>query len=211
MKTLIAVPCMDMVHTQFAASLLAMRRPGDAEMAFFTSSLIYDSRNHLAGKAVNEGFDRILWLDSDMRFGPDLMERLSADLDEGREMASGVYFARKAPFEPVFYNYVGPDRIGRPSSTPYRDYPRDTIFEVEGVGFGAVMMKTDLIRRVYEANGKRPFSPEQGYGEDLTFCRGVRKLGVSIWVDSRVKLDHIGFMPINEETYIKTRSEQHGG
>ena len=66
MRTLIAVPCMDMVHTVFMASLLQLNKPEGTEIAVSSSSLVYDARHSLAKKALNEGFDRILWIDSDM-------------------------------------------------------------------------------------------------------------------------------------------------
>ena len=82
MRTMIAVPCMDMVHTFFFTSMLSMRKPEGTELAVASCSLIYEARHNLAVKAINDGFDRVLWMDSDMNFGPDLMERLEADLDQ---------------------------------------------------------------------------------------------------------------------------------
>ena len=86
MKTMIAVPCMDTVPTRFMTSLLAMRKVGEPCIHYFEmSSLIYDARNKIARAAIKEKCERVLWLDSDMEFEPDLMERLSARIDEGRE------------------------------------------------------------------------------------------------------------------------------
>ena len=70
MKTLIAIPCMDTVQTGFMLSLLQMRRVGEVGFSIISSSLIYDARNSIAKKAIEEGFDRMLWLDSDMTFEP---------------------------------------------------------------------------------------------------------------------------------------------
>ena len=68
MRTLIAVPCMDMVHTFFMTSLLALRKAAGTEVAVASCSLVYEARHTLALKALNDGFDRVLWLDSDMNF-----------------------------------------------------------------------------------------------------------------------------------------------
>ena len=40
MKTLIAIPCMDMVHTQFMKSVIEMNRVDDTRFAISCSSLI---------------------------------------------------------------------------------------------------------------------------------------------------------------------------
>lgn len=209
MKILIAIPCMDMVHTTFLKSVLGMDRVGECRFSITCSSLIYDARNNLAKQAVSEGFDRILWLDSDMDFQPDLMRKLSADLDEGREFVSGLYFKRRAPIQPVVYKEVGYyhskelDEV-TPIAIPYGDYPKDDIFKVAGAGFGGAMMTVDLIKRVGDKFGL-PFSPIMGFGEDLSFCVRCSELGVELFCDSRVKMGHVGLGTITEETYFSTR------
>ena len=200
MKTMIAVPCLDRVHTAFMVSLLKLNKPAGTEIAVSSSSLVYDARHSLADRAIKLGCDRVLWLDSDMRFEPDLLERLSADLDQGYEFVTGLYFSRKDPVSPCVYGICHdvPDRYGRPVPTaePIREIP-DGLFEVEGCGFGACMMKTELICRV----GQLSFFPRDGYGEDLSFCRRARDAGVKIYCDSRIRADHIGLSIFNESQW----------
>ena len=200
MRTMIAVPCMDTVQTLFAASLLQLRKAEGTEVSMASCSLVYDARHDLAMRAINKGFDRVLWLDSDMSFDPDLMERLSAGLDQGYEIVSGLYFSRKAPVRPVVYEYcdLKKRRNGEtyPASDPVKEIP-ENIFEVKGCGFGCVMMTTDAIR----AAGPLPFFPADGFGEDLTFCRKARAAGIKIWCDPNVKAGHIGTTVINEKLW----------
>ena len=197
MRTLIAIPCMDMVHTLFFASMIALEKPGETEVAVSSSSLVFEARHLLARKAIEGGFDRILWLDSDMHFGPDLMEKLAADMDTGLEYVSAVYFTRKNPVKPCVYEIVHdtPNAEGEmiPTAESVTEIP-DGLFEVEGTGFGAVMMTVDLVRRV----GRLPFYPLDGYGEDLSFCRRARAAGAKLYVDGRIRIDHVGQSLVNE-------------
>lgn len=209
MKTLVALPCMDMVHTVFMKSLMGMDRIGQCGFAFSCSSLIYDARNQLAKQAVTEGYDRVLWLDSDMDFQPDLLKQLSADMDEGREFVTGLYFKRKAPVKPVIYKSLGfykdEGKEGvTPVAVPYEDYPKDSVFPIAACGFGGCLVSTDLIKRVGDKFGL-PFSPVMGFGEDLSFCTRVTELGVEMFCDSRVKMGHVGLGTITEETYFQMR------
>lgn len=211
MRTLIAVPCMDMMHTDFVISLTGMRHDGNIKFVYCQSSLVYDSRNSLARRAVVEKFDRVLWLDSDMKFDPDLLTRLSADLDEGREMVSGLYVTRKPPIKPVIFNKVGYDHIEgsrevKPYAKTYYDYPTDSIFEVEACGFGAVLMNTSVIEDV-EKNYGLPFAPVFGFGEDISFCLRAKELGHKMYCDSRVKLGHVGLLSYTEEMYLKGKEQ----
>lgn len=205
MKYLIAIPAMDMVHTEFMRCLLQLRKVGECKYVISQSSLIYDARNTLAKRAVTDGFDRVLWLDSDMSFEPDLMERLAARLDEGKEMVTGLYFTRKAPIRPVLYKECGYFEIEDGSIKPlalwYDEYPRDDLFKVMGCGFGAVMMTTDLIRKVADKFGM-PFAPMLGFGEDLSFCGRVQEVGGEMWADSTIKLGHVGLGTITESVFL---------
>ena len=196
MKTLIAIPCMDTVPVGFVKALLGMRRVGETAEGFVCSSLIYNARNELAMHAIDEGYDRVLWLDSDMSFEPDFMERLSAHLDSGLEMVTGLYFTRKEPVRPTIFKTCCIERTDEgklnPKCEAYDDYPKDSIFEIAACGFGGVMCTTDLLRRVRDKLGRLPFSPVLGFGEDLSFCLRVAECGDKIYCDSSALMGHIG-------------------
>ena len=208
MKTLIAVPCMDMVQTRFFHCCMDLRYVGDIEFSLTESSLIYNARNELAGKAITEGFDRILWLDSDMTFEPDLMEKLSARLDTGMEFVSGLYFKRRQPVAPVVFKACGSyERDGQEYTfaATYDDYPEDTVFEIAACGFGGLMMTTRLVKEVWEKYGY-PFSPILGFGEDLSFCCRVNRLGIKMYCDPGIKLGHVGYKTFDESDFVRVRT-----
>ena len=203
MRTLIAVPAMDMLSTDFCRSCVGLQLSGEVQWTFSQGSLVYDGRNILADTAVREGFDRVLWLDSDMVFDSYLFRRLSEHLDLGKEMVSGLYVSRKAPIHPVIYKSIRRDPLENgflPVAEAYSDYPRDSLFPVAGCGFGAVMMTTELLRRLQAAYGL-PFTPLPGFGEDLSFCLRVRELGAEMWCDSSIKVGHAGMAIYTEAEY----------
>lgn len=203
MKTLICIPCMDMVHTAFMQSVLSMRMVGEVRFSICCSSLIYDARNKLADQAIDGGYDRCLWLDSDMVFPADTMERLSAHLDSGLEIVSGIYFTRKAPVMPVIYDNCGwyeANGKATPTAHSYLDYPENTLTEIDGMGFGCVMMSVPMLAEIRKQYGL-PFTPVMGFGEDLSFCGRVIDSGRKIYCDTSIKCGHIAQSLVNEETY----------
>lgn len=205
LKYLVAIPCFDMVHTDFMLSLLNMQRVGESYCQVVKSSLIYDARNNLAKQAVDNNFDRILWLDSDIIFDPDLMVKLADHLDHGLEYVSGLYFKRQYPTEPVCFKTIVQEQDGKELITKsmiYSDYPKNQLFECDATGFGAVMMNVDLIKRVKDKFGL-PFSPHLGLGEDMSFCWRAKQVGVKLYCDSRIKLKHIGSIAYSESTYLE--------
>ena len=210
-KTLIAVPCMDTLPLPFFTSFVSLRKPDGTNWAPISNCLIYDSRNIFSSNAIREGYERVLWLDSDMQFEPDLLERLSADMDEdpGKKVISALYFKRKIPTTPVIYKKLdyGQSEAWQIKATveSYLDYPKDTLFEVEGCGFGAVLTNVDILRDVWDSFGP-PFDPMTHMGEDLSFCWRVKQLGEKIYCDSRVKVGHIGQYTFDESVYKAQQS-----
>lgn len=204
MKTLIAIPCMDMMPTGFVQSLLYLEKGEDVSVCFKANSLVYDSRNLLALTAIEEGFDRVLWLDSDMMFTPASMKIIMRDMDEyGAEMVTGIYFRRKKPFTPVVYSQLeepGVDDNGHMVARvrEFTAYPPDSVFPVRGCGFGYCMTSVQLLKEVCDKFGP-PFSPYPWGSEDISFCHRVNKLGYQIWCDSRVSCGHIGQFVYTEE------------
>lgn len=200
MKTLVAVPCGDMLHTDFARSLLGMGVSGAIQYTFAQGSLVYDSRNQLADYAIEQGFDRVLWLDSDMVFTNDLFLKLSADLDEGREIVSGLCFTRKRPIRAAVYKDIYRDSNGVPHADSITEWPHE-VFEVGGCGFAVVMMNVELLKRMREEYKRLYFSPLPGFGEDLSFCIRCKELGVKIYCDPTIRIGHVGLAVYDENVY----------
>lgn len=191
-----------MMHTDFVRSLIGLRTVGECNFVFAQGSLIYDARNQLASMAVAGGYDRMLWLDSDMLFDPDLMERLYADLDDGLDMVGGLYFTRRLPIKPVAYARLWNETNGDgfiPHADPITSWGTEPL-EVDAVGFGAVAMNVSVCESVRKAFGL-PFTPMLGYGEDLSFCARARDTGFKVYVDPRIKLGHVGMRTYTEADY----------
>lgn len=164
-------------------------------------TLIHDARNDFVSRAIVGEYDRVLWLDSDMVFEPDIMERLSADLDEGREYVCGLYFKRVFPTAPVIYKRLSESAVpGILEAETYKDYPKDRIFEIAASGFGAVMTTTNILKATWDKYGP-PFYQVANLGEDLSFCWRLQEMGVKMYCDSRVKCGHIGQFVFNENVY----------
>ena len=199
MKTLIAVPCGDQLEANFVECLLNLRPVGETEIKLLKGTLVYDARSQLMEYALKTGgYDYILWLDSDMTFEPDLLERLMEDI-EGKQLVTGLCFGRRPPFKPCIYKDIRVQQEGlgyMPYADNYFDYPRDQLFQVEGCGFACVLMTMDMAEAmsVYGV----PFFPIAGLGEDLAFCWRAKKLDYKLYCDSRLKIGHIMRLSVDE-------------
>jgi len=194
MKTLICVPCYDMMESGFVECLYKMRKVGQVDLEILAGSLIYDARNRLADKAVKGNYDYILWLDSDLIFAEDALIDLFEAI-KGKDFVSGVYYRRKPNHQPCLYKTLRMGLDG-PTSEDFDEIPEGE-FEIEGCGFGMVLMKTEIIKAI----GAGAFSPINGFGEDLSFCLKARRAGYQLFGTSKVKCGHIGKTIIDENAY----------
>lgn len=210
-KTMIAIPCMDTVPTVFLERMLGLARPTSTLVVTARNSLVYDARNLLGETAIKHGYERILFIDSDMVFDMDLLIKLSADLDEGRRFVTALCFTRKNPILPCIYSETGYRKTGDITSDGQErwetflncmdNYPKDSIFPIKACGLAACMIETSVIQEVYARFGS-PFSPVAGFGEDLSFCRRCDELGIEMWCDSRIKVGHIAQKVVTEADFL---------
>lgn len=195
MRLLIAIPTLDYVHCEFMRSLtnLTMHlkdRGVSFDVEILSGTLVYVARDKLANKAMNGGYSHVLWLDSDMVFGNELLDDL---MFSGKDFVSGIYHGRRSPHFSCLFKDISLDRLERWEN----DYPKDT-FEIAGCGFGCVLINTSILRAVNTAFGTC-FLPMKDLGEDIAFCKRVSDLNFKIYAEPGVRLGHIGHTTIYPE------------
>lgn len=202
MKLLVAVPCMDQLDVGFVRSLTAlvekMTRDGvDFEVRLRDGCLVYIARDDLSHEAVQEGFTHVLWLDADIVFGPDLLDRL---LESGKPFVSGVCRGRRKSFGYCVYKNLEPlerhERI------------REEVFNIDGCGFACVLIETRILEDVFAANKDSCFTPTAEFGEDLQFCMRARKLGHRIYCQPKAQVGHVARIVVRPEDATELREYQ---
>ena len=160
--------------------------------------------------------DWILFIDSDMVWQPEatrvLVEtREKVDLD----MVGGLCFQRGDPYQPTMYKMAANDTHGY---TFIEKWPADAAVEVDATGMAFCLIHKRVFDRILtkgkagpfpefeDRKGQRPapfFRWEEEYGEDFLFCREAKASGSKIFVDTSVKVGHVGEIVITEETFLR--------
>lgn len=202
-KIAIAVPARDQVHTSFAYDLAMMmaawtykNKDNDDNIMLYTSkgTLIVNQRQDLVLQAINDGCSHILFLDSDMRFPKDTLDRLLA---HNKPIVAGSYATRRLPCKTVAFEndhnwdcvYTTPDKTGLES--------------VAAVGMGCMLIRLDIFATMnlpYFMIGYSPNS-QQFTGEDIFFCRKARATGFDVLIDHDLsrELGHVGELEFRHE------------
>lgn len=206
MKLLVAIPSYRTMASGFVKCLIALgeRLSRDGiphEIKIIDGTLVHAARDSLAKHAVNNDFTEVLWIDSDMVFDDSIYEDLSMS---GKDMVCGLFISRHNPYLNCLFSKLGdkPERIAEVTET-------DT-FRVAGCGFGAVLMKTQVLRDVMIGTHGKCFIPEPLLGEDLAFCQRAAGAGYEIWCEPTARVGHIGEVVIWPEDGPRLRGEIHG-
>lgn len=204
MKILIAVPCMDMVPTQFMLSILGMDKPEGTGIHVNTGALVYDSRNLITLYAIENGYTHVMWIDSDVLIPKDTIPRMLKDMEElNAEFITGLYVKRAFPTEPVLYSTLlepqaNQDGIMEKRIETFTDYPKNSRFKVSGCGMGCAMTTVNLLAHVWHIFGPA-FNLFPWAGEDQSFCYRVKLLHKDIWCDSSISCGHVGQFVYSEK------------
>lgn len=157
------------------------------------------ARETIVEVAVDSGMDYLLMIDDDMITPMNIFERLYA---HQKEVVAALAFSRYPPFKPVIYELrEGYDHVKK---SPYfvnyavLAYPKNKLVECDAVGFGAVLIDC----KVFPKMEKPWFMSTSASGEDILFCHKARKAGIRVFMDTSLKIGHLGVAPIiTEEDY----------
>jgi len=150
--------------------------------------------------------DWLLWIDTDMGFAPDTVERLLEVADPvERPIVGGLCFAQKLgdpdgmggwlmSMVPTIYDWVEMDG-GEQGFLPRRDYPVSTVVRCAGTGSACILIHRSVLERMVEKFGacyERTKNPTIGklMGEDLSFCMRAGALDIPVYVHTGVRTTH---------------------
>jgi hypothetical protein len=156
------------------------------------------AREMLAEASLRYDCDYLFMVDDDMMAPVDLFYKL---VKHDADIVAPLAFTRNPPHRPVMFKTVeGYDKVIGKSyfiNTPVFNYPRDKFVECDAVGFGSVLIKTEIFKKM----AKPYFMGSTGTGEDIHFCLAAKKLGYKVFMDTAVKLGHLSSPIVVTEEY----------
>lgn len=189
MDVLIACPRHGDVRGKFSESLGNLMfwvavKGWTANLFMPNSTNLPESRTKAVQRAIGEGADYILWLDTDMSFPPDALVRLHR---HGLDIVGCNYSRKSAGLRPTAYkaDLSGPMPQGA------------GIEEAAVVGFGVLLMRTEVfksIRKPWFMLQPIPPAYDETLTDDVYMCQKLRDEGHKIYVDHDLsrEVEHIG-------------------
>lgn len=212
LKVMVCVPHMGNFPHDFFMSFMAMALRAKeyedvfVDSFFIGSTLIYEAREKCVAHSLEEKADYILFLDSDMVFPEDIIEKFMK-YHGHLDIVSGLYFRRFAPYKPVFYKNWQQELGIEDFAFREAEAWGEGLIEVDGVGGGCLFINTKVFKDM-----KKPFffpmmnpSGDTGLGEDLAFSVRVKEAGYKMYVDTTLKFGHVATDVVTEGAFLSYR------
>lgn len=175
------------------------------------------------------------WLDADMTFPPDTLDRLLASADrKQRPIVGGLCFAllkgQHQEIVPTLYGFSQAQQLVR-----YNGFPEDQLVQVVGTGSACLLIHRSVFEAIADlkvgdeiaaatgqpADAKRFPPPWPWYAEtisganwgdsiseDLTFCIRAAQAGFPIFVDTSIEIGHVKPVVIDKEAFFRALPDE---
>lgn len=178
---------------------------------------LVDGRNKLCQRTLDDGFEWLFMLDSDMGFEPDTLAKLLEVADPERApVVGGLCFSMREhgsdhfggmetyPWPTILTWQEHDDKIWRMTGTDH--YPVNTMIKVGATGAACILIH----RSVLEKMGKDWFTqtklPDgELEGEDISFCHRCMDHDVPVWVHTGIRTTHYKAFWLSEMDYWRSR------
>ena len=170
----------------------AKHRDGELGVYTVNGTLIFDQRQKLAKAALDDGCDYVLWIDSDMRFPKNTIERL---LKHDKPICGVNATTRTIPVKATA-KYLKIDLEEKTNTwLQVSSKGKTGIERVASIGCGVMLVKREVFEKTpepwfwfYQLPG------EKVLGEDVHFCIAAQDAGFETWVDHGLsnEIGHVG-------------------
>ena len=180
-KIAIGMACNRQIQAKTVTSLLELITHSEYELYFVIGAegyTISENRSYVVAQARQNKCTHLLFIDDDMIFPPDTLERL---MKHEKEIIGTLYHSRKLPLTPTVTLLEG------------TEMPKE-LFKAKAVATGVMLINLDIFNKI----DKPYFNTEvheNGFtlmGEDYWFCRQAERKGIDIYCDPTITIKHIG-------------------
>jgi hypothetical protein len=174
----IATPTRDSVTAGFTGDLVRLcRRHPDARWMAPLGIYIADLRNKAVKAAQTAGASHLLFLDSDMRFPEDTLDRL---LQHNLDIVAANYVQRT----------MSEWCVARIDGVPVQSQGKSGLQVVDSTGTGVMLIKMSVFDEIhYTPWFDTPNDGTTFTGEDVYFCQQARAAEFEIYIDHDLSQD----------------------
>jgi hypothetical protein len=208
-STVIALPYVSKIGFSgdtFQSVVIGMTERGlrNCKFLFLRDHTQVHARNVACQDTIDENCDYLFFVDSDMDFPPNTLDRLKAcDAD----IACTDMWARNWPSFRTVLRLSGADEAGKSKCLPVPDWPTG-VEDIDVCGMACTLIKKSLLVRMKEKWPDQPWFWTAEHGEDAMFCFKAKELGASLKCDFGIVAGHWGVARMAGQDYTRDARNQ---
>jgi len=172
-------------YSVFYDSILHLATPQGTALVQAKGANIAENRNGIAEEALKIGAEWVFYVDDDQVFAPDTLLQL---LKHDKDVVSGLYVSREAPFIPHIYDKEDEREWCFPRLL--KPFDGGLTGPLKATGAGCLLVRTKVFEKMEKPYWRLGQITKDGWGDDLNFCHRVREAGFEIWADLNVVVGH---------------------
>jgi GT2 family glycosyltransferase len=189
----------------------------------YGSGGLVEARNQAVREFLTDSRSEwLFWVDVDMGFAPDTVDRLLEAADPvARPIVGALCFSNRHEAQdgmggfrsravPTIFDWAHIDEAQ--GFSPRWDYKPNTVTPCAGTGSAGILVHRSVFEQVEEKFGRVWYdrfpntSTGQLMGEDLAFCMRAGALGIPVHVHTGVRMTHLKTVWLAEEDYWRQRA-----
>jgi len=166
---------------------------------YIPGTYLDQNREAASDSAIDEGYDYLLFVDSDSWFvtkkdKPSILDIL---YDCHKDVVGGVYPLRVGHRHgPCTYDY----RPDKGDFKQHEEWPLNKTYKVGGIATGMLLIKVEALKKIpyprFAFMQCKTPEPKTGHprrlGEDLSFCVRCHENNIKIYADTHKTIGHVG-------------------
>ena len=188
-KVFIAVPTAEFARQAiFYDYYNLLKKPEGTICAFAHGQSPARNRNVLIEQALAHDCSHVFFLDDDLTFAPDILEKLLA---HDKDIVSGYYLMRSYPHKPILFSVVLPD--GRCRTAYPVDGVEPGLIPMVANGLGCCLINTQVFKDMQKPWIRLGEMEKDHWGDDIGFFHRVRQEAphVEMFTDLSVTCGHM--------------------
>jgi len=185
---LIGVPVYRTILVRTAWSIIdTLKKYPNTDVHFQNGVFVHENQNKLVEVAREKKASHLFLVEHDMVFKPDTLGRL---LEQDKDVIAAPYSGRCLPRQPLVYQK---SPSGEPYMMTYDIWPSEP-FQAYGVPTGCTLIKMSVFDKLKKPYFFFEYTPEglMKNSQDIYFSKKVQEAGMSVWVDPRIPVTHVG-------------------
>lgn len=176
----LGLPVFDVVEAKTLASIIGVLITSPEKVTGYSMRIsgdVVSARTFCVQDAIDKKATHIFFVDADMNFPPDTLERLLA---HEKDIVTVEYNRRQLPESQI--------------TQPLEERSETQLYKARVIGGGCTLIKLDIFDKLAKPwfNFGRDASGKVVIGEDTWFARTAMDAGYDVWIDPTLKVGHIG-------------------